>query len=322
MVAAASVVASYCLLAAPFVARDRLPWVAAAVLALVLCAAAYRAWQLRDGGEAVAELLGARLLDGERATPPERRLLNVVHEMSIAASIPAPPVYILEERAVNALVAGVDPGHAVIVVTRGAVETLSRDELQAVMGHEYSHIVNGDMALNLRMVALLAGLSWLGDRGEELVWRSARGLRDSRSDRTPLGFSALAGAIVAFAGFPGVVAADAIRAAVARQRELLADQASVQFTRNAEGVAGALDTILATRAGTSVRAAHAAELSHLFFASAVAHWWSFATHPPIEQRIYRADPRFDRDGYRARRHGRRREVAIIDGGGNVVRHVP
>jgi Peptidase family M48 len=128
--------------------------------------------------------------------------------------------------------------------------------------------------------------------------------------------------VIAFVGFPGTVAADAIRAAISRERELLADAASVQFTRNPDGIAGALDSILALRAHTAVRAAHCELFSHMFFAQALARWWGFPTHPPILERIRRAHPRFRRDEYRARRHGTRTEVAVIDGLGNLVKHVP
>jgi hypothetical protein len=127
------------------------------------------------------------------------------------------------------------------------------------------------------------------------------------------------GALLAFVGFPGTLAANAIRAATSRQREYLADAASVQFTRNPDGIAGALDSILALRAHTVVLAAYVEGFSHMFFAPAVVHWWAFPTHPPIGERIRRAHPRFEREGYRLTRHGHRREVAVLDGGGNVVK---
>ncbi|HWA38839.1 MAG TPA: M48 family metalloprotease [Burkholderiales bacterium] len=270
----------------------------------------------------MAYYLGARYVEPGKCTSTERRLINVVEEMAIASGIAVPPVYVLEyDDAVNALVAGHSPNEAAIIVTKGALVKLSRDELQAVMGHEYSHILNGDMALNLRLTCVLAGLSWLGDRGEEMVWAATKRTRSTEEDGSPAAVSAMAGVLIAFVGFPGVFAAGAIRAAISRQRELLADQASVQFTRNPDGIAGALDSILATHSVTVVRASHAAELAHLFFAPAVAHWWTFPTHPPIERRIRLAHPRFDRAGYRERRHGTRREVAVIDGGGNVVKNV-
>jgi Zn-dependent protease with chaperone function len=296
--------------------------IAAIVAGCILCVSAYRMWQFRAGGHAVADLLGASLLDPERCAGNERRLLNVVEEMSIASGVAVPPVYVMrQEDAVNALVAGYSPNEAVIVVTRGAADKLSRDELQGVMGHEFSHILNGDMALNLRLAALLAGLSWLGEQGEALVFAAARAQRAAGRDGTPVVLAAVFGAALAFVGFPGTLAANAIRAAVSRQRELLADAASVQFTRNPEAIAGALDSILALPAHTAVLAAQAEGLAHMFFAPAIGHWYTFPTHPPIAERIRRVHPRFQRDDYRARRHGRRREVAVLDGAGNVVKHM-
>jgi Zn-dependent protease with chaperone function len=296
--------------------------IAALVAACIVCVSAYRLWQFREGGHAVADLLGAVLVDAERCAGAERRLLNVVEEMSIASGVAVPPVYVMpREEAVNALVAGYSPNEAVIIVTRGALEKLSRDELQGVMGHEFSHILNGDMALNLRLAALLAGLSWLGERGEALVFAAARAQRAAGREGTPAVFAAFFGAALAFIGFPGTFASSAIRAAVSRQRELLADAASVQFTRNPEAIAGALDSILALPAHTAVLAAHAEGLAHMFFAPAIGHWYTFATHPPITERIRRVHPRFLRDDYRARRHGRRLEVAVLDGAGNVVKHL-
>lgn len=305
----------------------RVPWqlpvlIAGALGGCVLVASAYRMWNFRQGGPVVAWLLGARYVDPERCTGTERRLLNVVEEMAIASGLAVPPVYVMpQEQAVNALVAGYSPNEAVIVVTRGAVEKLSRDELQGVMGHEFSHILNGDMALNLRLAALLAGLTWLGERGEALVFGAATAQRASGESAGPAALAALFGAAVAFIGFPGTLAASAIRAAVSRQREFLADAASVQFTRNADAIAGALDSILALPAHTAVLAAHAEDMAHMFFASAVAHWYTFPTHPPLAERIGRVHPRFQRDDYRAARHGRRREVAVLDGAGNLVKHV-
>jgi Zn-dependent protease with chaperone function len=340
--AAAGVVASYCLLVALaygllglYAGRhpgylhaiaetpsSMILGVAAFVLGTILLASTHRAWRMRHGGHYVAELLGARFLESPHVDASERRLLNVVEEMAIASGIAVPPVYVMHfEDAVNALVAGHTPNEAVIVVTKGALQKLSRDELQGVMGHEFSHILNGDMALNLRLSCLLAGLSWLSEQGEAMVWRAAAHDRKvSREQRTG-GFEALIGALLAFVGHPGVLAADAIKAAISREREFLADAASVQFTRNPDGIAGALDTILAVRSHTSVRAAHAHELSHMFFAPVAGRWWSFPTHPPIASRIRRAHPRFLREDYRERRHGTRREVAVIDGAGNVVKHV-
>jgi Zn-dependent protease with chaperone function len=289
----------------------------------MLVVSAYRLWQLSDGGHAVAYLLGAHCVDPGKCTPAERKLLNVVDEMAIASGIAVPPVYLMRhERAVNALVAGYSPNEAVIIVTRGTVENLSRDELQGVMGHEFSHILNGDMALNVRLVGILAGLTWIGEQGEAMVYSAAWQAKDvPREDRSPNAVGAVFGALIAFIGFPATLAADAIRAAISRQREFLADAASVQFTRNPDGIAGALDSILALRAHTTILAAHVGALSHMFFAPAVVHWWSFPSHPPLLERIRRAHPRFQRDDYRATRHGIRREVAVLDGAGGVVKYL-
>jgi Zn-dependent protease with chaperone function len=295
--------------------------IAALVAVCVLSVSAYRMWQFRDGGHIVADLLGADYVSPERCSPAERKLLNVVEEMSIASGVSVPPVYVIRrEDAVNALVAGYSPNEAVIVVTAGAVEKLSRDELQGVMGHEFSHILNGDMALNLRLAALLAGLTWIGDKAEALFFASARAQRAAGEESTAA-FAAVFAAAVAFIGFPGTLAASAIRAAVSRQREFLADAGSVQFTRNADAIAGALDSIVALGAGTVVLAAHAPGLAHMFFAPATGNWFGFATHPPIEERIRRVHPRFLREDYRARRHGQRAEVAVLDDAGNVVKSV-
>ncbi len=331
-----SVIASYCVVAgalyafiALFIGATpvRVPLqvyfaVGGIVAAFILAVSAYRMWQLSDGGPAIAHLLGARYVEPGRCTASERRLLNVVEEMAIASGISLPPVYVLDgDDAINALVAGHSPNEAVIIVTQGT-QKLSRDELQGVMGHEFSHILNGDMALNLRLVGILAGLTRIGEYGEAVVfWAADRNKRVAREERGAGAVEALCGALIAFIGFPGTFAAGAIKAAISRERELLADAASVQFTRNPDAIAGALDSILALRAHTTVRAVASEQFSHMFFATAVGHWWGFPSHPPIAERIRRAHPRFMRDDYRATRHGTRAEVAVLDGAGNVVKTV-
>jgi Zn-dependent protease with chaperone function len=311
----------------------QVPWqvpggVAGLVGACILAVSAYRLWRFREGGEVIAELLGARQIHPGHCNGAERRLLNVVEEMAIASGLSVPPVYLLpREHGVNALVAGYAPDAAVIVVTQGAIDKLSRDELQGVMGHEFSHILNGDMALNLRMAAALSGLTWIGELGEALALEAA-GIRRGSEIGRPFArgeagnpIAVLFGAGLAFTGFPGTLAASAIRAALSREREVLADAASVQFTRNPEAIAGALDSILALPAHTVLFTPSAEGLAHMFFAPAVGHWYTFATHPPIGERIRRVHPRFQRDDYRARRHGRRQEVAVLDGAGEVVKHL-
>ena len=300
--------------------------VSGVVATVILAMTARRIWQLSEGGPAVAELLGAHYLERGRATASEVKLLNVVDEMAIASGIAVPPVYLLaSEDAINALVAGHTPNEAVIVATRGAVQKLSRDELQAVMGHEFSHILNGDMALNVRLVGLLAGIACFGEWGEAMVRAGAEQARKkSREERGGEVLVALFGAAIAFIGFPGLFAAEAFKAAISRQRELLADAASVQFTRNPDGIAGALDSIRYLKAGTTLRTAYAVELSHMFFAPAIVRWWTYPSHPPIEERIRRAHPRFMQEDYRRTRHAstyRDGQVAVLDGAGNVVKVV-
>ena len=296
------------------------------VAGIVLAVTARRVWQLSEGGPAVAAMLGAQFLERGRASPAEAKLLNVVEEMAIASGISVPPVYLLHhEDAINALVAGHTPNEAVIVATRGAVQKLSRDELQGVMGHEFSHILNGDMALNVRLVGLLAGIACFGEWGEALVYEVAKhNVGKSREERGGGVLAAMFGAAIAFIGFPGLFAAEAIKAAISRQRELLADAASVQFTRNPDGIAGALDSTRYLKAGTTLRSAYAVELSHMFFLPAAARWWSWPSHPPIEERIRRVHPRFLQEDYRRTRHAstyRDARVAVLDGAGNVVKVV-
>jgi len=304
------------------------PWqftaaVSAVVIACILGVSLLRLWQWRDAGPAIAGLLGARYVEPGRCTPSERRLLNVVEEMAIASRVAVPPVYLLDgAHGVNALVAGYQPDEAVIIATAGLLTDLSREELQGVIGHEFSHILNGDMALNVRLAGLLAGLSWLGERGEAWVYQvGERMRREAAEDRGLEILVALFGALLAFVGFPGTLAAEAIKAAISRSREFLADAAAVQFTRDADGIAGALDTLLARHLSTTVGAASARMFSHMFFAPVVASWWKFPTHPPLEERIRRVYPRFARADYRAKRHGVQHEIAVLDDAGNVVRTI-
>jgi Zn-dependent protease with chaperone function len=299
-------------------------WVAGIVGAIVTGTSVWRMWKLSEGGTAIAAMLGARYLERGRASAIEARLLNVVDEMAIASGIAVPPVYVLAyDDAVNALVAGHSPNEAVIIVTRGLAHKLTRDELQGVMGHEFSHILNGDMALNIRLAGLLGGLTIFGEVGEALVYGAAETARGKK--RENVGgevFSALFGTLIAFVAFPGSFAAEAIKAAISRRRELLADAASVQFTRNPDGIAGALDAVSLLRAGTTVRGMHLDELSHMFFLPAIVHWWGFPTHPPIDERIRHAHPRFQREEYRRTRPGHYAgdgRVAVLDGAGNVVK---
>lgn len=300
-------------------------WSAGITLATIGGATAFRVSQLARGGTAITELLDARPIAGGSSDPLERRLLNVVEEMAIAAGIHVPPVYVLEkERGINAFSAGYAPNQAVLIATRGALEELSRDELQGVLGHEFSHILNGDMRLNVRLLGVLFGILFIGQVGQFLVRASMRGGRGrQRGDARASAAMAVLGVILALVGALGLAFASLIKAAVSRQREFLADASSVQFTRNPDGIAGALDTIAALPLGSRVANLHAEELSHMFFAQAVANWFGrlLDTHPPIDERIRRVRPGFQRTRYREERASKAPapEVAVLDATGNVVK---
>jgi len=272
-------------------------WGAAITALVILGVSVRKVAQLAQGGRKVAEMVGARRVRPDTADLPERRYLNVVEEMAIAAGMRVPAAYVMDgEAGINAFTAGYEPYDAVVAVTRGALEKLNRDELQGVIGHEFSHILNGDMRLNVRMLGVLAGIVFIGSVGEFLM-RSQRG--NSRGSNA-IGTLGLALFVI---GYVGLFFARLIKAAASRQREFLADAASVQFTRNPDGIAGALDRIRAEPGGALIRDRHAEDLSHMFFAESVSLWFErlFATHPPIEERIRRVHPRFQAQAYRGRR---------------------
>ena len=253
--------------------------------------------QLRGGGRVIAEELGGRRLNPDTSAPAERQLLNVVEEMAIASGTPAPPVYLLdEEDGINAFAAGFTINDAVIGVTRGAVERLSRDELQGVIAHEFSHILNGDMRLNIRLIGLLNGILIIGMLGYFMLRAAAfSGSRHRRSgrDSSPLPLLAL-GAGLMVVGFLGTFFGNLIKAGVSRQREFLADASAVQFTRQPAGIAGALKRIGGFVRESTVRSPNAPEASHMFFGRATSGLSGlFATHPPLVERIRKLEPSWD-----------------------------
>jgi Zn-dependent protease with chaperone function len=269
---------------------------------IILLVSGMNVARLAGGGAAVARMVGARRLEATTRDPLERRLLNIVEEMAIAAGVRVPAVYVMDgEGGINAFAAGWDISNSVLTVTRGTLEILSRDELQGVIGHEFSHIVNGDMRLNIRMIGVLAGILFIGSIGQFLM----RSSRDSDGKSSWQMY--VAGLALFILGYIGVFFARLIKAAVSREREFLADASSVQFTRNPDGIAGALDQIRTAAAGSNVASRYAEEISHMFFGQAVRMGLAslFATHPPIDERIRRINPQFVSSDYR-----RRRAVAI------------
>ncbi len=247
--------------------------------------------QLSSGGSVVAESLGGSLLDHAGARPDERRLLNVVEEMAIASGVPVPPVYLIDDATINAFAAGYKSTDAVIGVTRGSIEHLSREQLQGVIAHEYSHIFNGDMRLNIRLIGIIYGLLVMGMLGLQLVRIMAYSGSMRRSSSKKDGGGALIaimiiGLVLAALGFIGTFFGRLIQASVSRQREYLADSSAVQYTRNPGGIGGALRAIAGLDARTAMPPL-ATEYNHMFFSQAMKS--VFATHPPLPERISRIE---------------------------------
>ncbi|NYT78047.1 M48 family metallopeptidase [Alcaligenaceae bacterium] len=263
------------------------------VIGVVVAGSLFKYLQLRGGGKAVAESLNGRPINPGTIDLEERKILNVVEEMAIASGIPVPPVYVLEDESINAFAAGHTPQDAVIGVTRGCIRLLTRDELQGVIAHEFSHIFHGDMKLNTNLVATLNGILLLGLVGYILL-RSAPFRRSNSKDNSALIMLAI-GVVLIVVGFAGTFFGNLIKSAVSRQREFLADASSVQFTRNPNGIANALKKIGGYQAGSRIHAANASEYSHMFFSRAIGGAFStfMATHPPLEQRIRRVQPDWD-----------------------------
>jgi Zn-dependent protease with chaperone function len=258
---------------------------AAGTLGVISAGSFFKTLSLAHGGRAVAELLDGRLVNPNSTDAHERKLLNVVEEMAIASGVPTPQVYVMDgEAGINAFAAGHSASDAAISVTQGAVTLLTRDELQGVIAHEFSHLLNGDMKLNLRLMGLIFGILCLTVIGRILI--RARG-----KNAWPFLLLGLALIII---GWIGVLFGRLIQAAVSRQREFLADASAVQFTRNPSGLAGALKKIGGATEGSELQSHRAEEVSHLFFANGLkSELFGFATHPPLIERILALDPSFD-----------------------------
>jgi Zn-dependent protease with chaperone function len=301
--------------------RTETAWLVTGVtVAVLLGGSAWRWFQLAHGGGGrVAILMGGRIVDPDTKDPQERVLVNVVEEMAVASGVTLPDLYVLDrESSINAFAAGLYPAQAVIVVTKGTLDELNRDELQGVIAHEFSHILNGDMRLNLQLLALLAGITLIGEMGAS-VWRGAflgsgRRARASSGRGGGSGAAALLGISLALIviGWIGVLAGRIIKAAVSRQREFLADAASVQFTRNPDGIAGALLKIRDNIDTSVLKASHAEEISHMAFGRAVGGLTRLtATHPPLEERMRALGPKYVlwfRQDTRERRRREREET--------------
>ncbi|SDZ93283.1 M48 family metallopeptidase [Microbulbifer marinus] len=271
---------------------DTVAMIALTIAAVISLGSLYKLRQLAAGGRAVAESLGGRKINIAPHGEAEQRALNVVEEMAIASGTPVPDVYLIEDDAINAFAAGYKPTDAVIGLTRGCIEKLSRDELQGVVAHEFSHIFNGDMRLNIRIVGLLNGILIIGLLGYWLLRGSHfSSSRDNRGRAALFGI----GAGLMVIGYTGTFFGNLIKSAVSRQREFLADASAVQFTRNNAGIAGALKKIGGYTAGSQLTSGNAAEFSHMYFASGLKRSFAnlFSTHPPLAERITRLDPQWN-----------------------------
>ena len=258
-----------------------------AVLAVIALSTLYRIAALSGGGATVAKELGATLVSPDTQDPAQRRLRNVVEEIAIASGVAVPQIFLLQqESGINAFAAGYSPSDAVVTVTRGALDKLSRDELQGVIAHEFSHILNGDMRLNIRLMGLLFGILVLGIIGGKV-------LQYGPGDRKG-GGAILAIALGLFAiGYIGVFFGRLIKAGVSRQREYLADASAVQFTRQTEGIAGALKKVAGIAGGSKLNNTHGEEVAHMLFGDGIGYSALFATHPPLLKRIKTLDPNFN-----------------------------
>lgn len=264
----------------------------AGTVGVVALASLGRIASLSSGGSVVAESLGGQLICPNTNDPQQRRILNIVEEMAIASGTPVPPVYLMEEKGINAFAAGNSINNAVVGITRGCAEKLNREQLQGVVAHEFSHILNGDMRLNIKLTGLIFGIVCLSRIGEVLMRVAAlsgAGRRRKKDDGTA---ALLAIGVVLFIlGLVGGFFGSLIRAAVSRQREFLADASAVQFTRNPDGISGALKRIGGFSAGSKLETANASDFSHMFFGSALNSM--FATHPPLEKRIRKIEPNWN-----------------------------
>lgn len=282
---------------------DFAPTVSKYILSIVKFGIVYKYFQLRKGGQAVAISLNAWLINQDTRKYHEQLILHVVEEMSLASGISAPPVYLLKDRSINAFVAGFTYDDAVIVVTSGAIEKLSRDELQGVIAHEFSHMFNGDMRLNLNLTSILNGILIIGLLGFEIIhFPLSMGSKNKHfyeekataSNEVGAGF---AGALLPLGislmvlGFVGTIIGDTIKALISRQREYLADAGAVQYTRMTEGIAGALKKIGGEKKHSYIHNPSVNSYSHFYFANGIDTFMGslISTHPPLRKRIWKLD---------------------------------
>ena len=260
--------------------------VSVVTVGIIAVASMYRVSSLAGGGAAVALQMGGTPVPEDSTDPHYRRLRNVVEEIAIASGVPVPQLFVLEQEAgINAFAAGYAPGDAAVAVTRGALDKLNRDELQGVVAHEFSHVLNGDMRLNIRLMGLLFGILALAIIGRKVLVHG----RGSSRDGLPILLIAL---VVMLVGYAGQFFGRLIKAGISRQREFLADASAVQFTRQTKGLAGALKKIGGLHEGSKLASGDTEEVAHMLFGDGVGYSSLFATHPPLLERIQALEPSF------------------------------
>ena len=278
-----------------------------AVLGTIGISSLVRTVSLSAGGSKVAEQLGGTRVGADTTDPLRRRLRNVVEEMAIASGVPVPQIYVLEREAgINAFAAGYSPANAAITVTRGALVNLNRDELQGVIAHEFSHVLNGDMRLSTRLIGLLFGLTVIAMIARLVLRHGPR--NSGRKGGGGVAVIYLAALVVLALGWIGLFFGRLIQAAVSRNRESLADASAVQFTRDPQGLRGALVKIGALGIGSRFSDADPEEVAHLLFAEGIQR--AFATHPPLIERIKELDPGFQPSEFEAARRRMNEERAM------------
>lgn len=260
-------------------------WTSALVLTIIGLSTLYKVSSLRGGGGVVARQLGATLVPPDTTNFAYKRLRNVIEEIAIASGVPVPEIYVLEdEPAINAFASGYTPADAAVTVTRGCLDKLTRDELQGVIAHEFSHVLNGDMRLNIRLMGVLFGILVIGILGRKVLENTGR----SRDSGGVVAF----GVAICAVGYIGVFFGRLIKAGISRQREYLADASAVQFTRQTLGISGALKKIGGLTEGSKLNSAGTEEVAHMLFGDGVGYSALFATHPPLQKRILILDPHF------------------------------
>ncbi len=268
-------------------AETLFPLIFAGTVGFILCMSWFKRWTLREGGAKIAQMVGGVPLSENKSSLLHQKLQNTVEEMSIAAGIVPPKVYVLpQESNINAFAAGFTSHDSVVAVSQGCLEKLNRDELQGVVAHEIGHIINGDMKLNLELIGYLHGLMGISHIGRSIMRNSGRSSSRDKKDGT-----GLLGVGLYLIGLVGYFFGLMLKFSISRGQEYHADAKAVQLSRNPDGIGGALKKIMAVEEKFKVNASKASEISHLYFFYPDGSSF-FSTHPPLPARIKKILPSF------------------------------